>query len=90
MKIVHEGVEYNTAYFPFFRVSKDEEYSEYCIRYPSGITDTVLIVDEDEKYKEFETHLLYLLREYALEEDDALTERARRLKDDVKRLFEID
>jgi hypothetical protein len=62
----------------------------YGIRYPSGFTEKVLVFDVDNHIKELEEYSKFLITEYALEDDDMLTERAKRLKQDVKELFRID
>jgi hypothetical protein len=52
--------------------------------------EKVLVVDVDNQIKELEEYSKFLITEYALEDDDMLTERAKRLKQDVKELFRID
>jgi hypothetical protein len=71
-------------------MERNEYFSIYGIRYPSGFTEKVLVFDVDNQIKELEEYSKFLITEYALEDDDMLTERAKRLKQDVKELFRID
>lgn len=90
MKVHHKGVEYDTIYSPFFRISSCEDFAIYGIRYPSGRLDDVLIFEQDEYIVELKQYLVYILEQYGLEEDDMLTPKAKELKADVKALFGID
>ncbi len=90
MKVRIDNTVYESVYFPYYRLERNEHFSIYGIRYPSGFTEKVLVFDVDNHIKELEEYSKFLITEYALEDDDMLTERAKRLKQDVKELFRID
>lgn len=87
MRVEVDGDIYEAIYFPYYRLEKNEWFSIYGIRYPSGFTEKVLVFDVDNHIKELKEYSVFLIKEYALEEDEMLTERAKRLKNDVKELF---
>ena len=89
MRIYHKNKSYDTIYAPFFRMSSCSDFAIYGIRLPSGKIDEVVVFDQDDYMVEMKKHLEYLLIEYALEDDDMLTERAKELKADVRALFGI-
>jgi len=85
-----DGNEYESIYFPYYRLESNDNFSIWGIRYPSGLTEQVLVFDVDNHIAELKEYSRFLIKEYALEDDDMLTERARKLKQDVKQLFGID
>lgn len=89
MKVYHKNIEYDTIYSPFFRIEYCEDFSIYGLRYPSGRIEDVIVFDRDNYIVELKQYLEYILREYGLEEDSMLTERAKELKNDVRELFGI-
>lgn len=90
MKIDVGGVAYEATYYPFFRVEQQHgEFNVYTIRFPSGLVEEILIFDTDTPQPELERYLQFLIREYALENDEYLTPKAMELKRDVRRLFGI-
>jgi len=90
MRIFHKGVPYDTIYSPFFRITKSKDFAVYGIRYPSGQIEDLVVFDQQNYIAELKEHLLFLLKEYGLEDDEMLTERAKDLKKDVKILFGLD
>lgn len=90
MKVNYNDKTYETKYFPFFRSEVHPNFTIYTIRYPSGFVEEMLVFDEKNYMEELREHLLFLLKEYGLEEDEMLTPFAQRLKQDVKELFGID
>jgi hypothetical protein len=90
MKVQINNTTYESIYFPYYRLEYNDYFAIYGIRYPSGITEKVLVFDVDNHIKELEEYSKFLICEYALEDDEMLTERARKLKQDVKELFGID
>lgn len=90
MKIKIEGKTYETKYFPFFRSEVHPNFTIYTIRYPSGFVEEMLVFDDKNYMEELRTHLVFLLKEYGLEDDEMLTPFAQRLKKDVKDLFGIE
>jgi hypothetical protein len=90
MKITHNKKTYETIYYPFFRIDRQEDFDVYSLRLPSGSVEELIIFDKHTPSKELKAHLRFLLEEFALEEDDALTNTAKELKRDVRALFGID
>lgn len=90
MIIEHENKRYETVYFPFFRIKQEDDFSIFGMRLPSGRIDEVMIFEDDVGYMDqLKAHTAYLLKEYALEEDIMLTQRALELKYDIRDLFGI-
>lgn len=81
---------YETLYYPFFRIEQHDDFDVYTLRYPSGRIEEMVVFDTNSPREELINHLSFLLKEYALEHDDALTPRAMELKKDVRRLFGIE
>lgn len=90
MRIDLDGVTYDTIYYPFFRIEQHDDSDVYTIRYPSGLTEEILVFETNKPQPELQSHLLFLLKEYALEDDQLLTSEAMELKRDVRKLFGID
>jgi hypothetical protein len=90
MKVIVNGILYESIYFPYYRLKQNEYFSVYGIRYPSGFTEKIFVFDIHNQMKELKEYSKFLITEYALEDDAMLTERAKRLKQDVKELFGID
>lgn len=88
MKVTIGTETYETRYFPFFLKEKRQDYSLYTLRYPSGNIDKVLVFDQDNYMEELRSYLKFIIREYMLEDDDALTVRAQELKRDICDLFD--
>ena len=89
MKVDHDGVIYETTYHPFFRIEQHDDFDVYTMRYPSGFVEEILVFEINNPQFELESHLQFLLREYAFENDELLTPKAMELKRDVRRLFGI-
>jgi hypothetical protein len=89
MKVDHGGVTYETTYYPFFCIEQHDDFDVYTVKYPSGFVEEILVFDTNTPQYELESHLQFLLREYALENDELLTPKAMELKQDVRRLFGI-
>lgn len=90
MKVTIGTETYETWYFPFFLKEKRQDYSLYTLRYPSGNIDKVLVFDQDNYMEELREYLKFIIQEYMLEDDDALTVRAQELKRDICDLFNIE
>lgn len=78
---------YELVYFPFFRKEAHEDFSIYGMRMPSGKIEEVLVFDVDDDIQELKTYCEFLIREYVLEEDIALTQQALEFKNDLMDLF---
>lgn len=94
MKVTVKGKTYNTVYFPFFRIAGQttdkDDFMVFGLRYPSGAIEELVVFEPENRNAELREHLAFLLKEYALEEDEMLSPRAKELKRDVKNLFGID
>lgn len=89
MNICIDNVTYKTSYYPFFRIEQHEDFDVYSLRYPSGLVEEIIIFDKGSPIDELETHLIFILNHYGLENDESLTPKAMELKQDVRRLFGI-
>jgi hypothetical protein len=89
MKVTIDKHVYETVYYPFFRTSVCDDFAVYTIRYPSGMTEEMVVFDQVKYTAELKEHLIFLLNQYGLEEDDMLTPKAKELKYDVRALFGI-
>lgn len=87
MEVEHEGKIYVTQYFPFFRIKRRDGYQVFGLRYPSGHIERVIVLDTPDYISELRDYLRFLIVEYIMEDDEALTPFAQRLKDDVYDLF---
>jgi len=87
MEVEVNGIKYTSIYFPFFRKEKHEDYSLYGLRYPSGYIEEFVVFENANYKEELRKHLAFVVKEYMLEDDDMLTPRAMRLKEDVRKLF---
>jgi len=90
MKIIIDNIEYETIYFPFYRIKKHKQFTKFGLRYPSGFTEDVVVFDATNYMEELRGQLEYTLKEYGLEEDDMLTPKAMELKRNVRDLFGLE
>lgn len=90
MKITIDNIEYETIYFPFYRIKKHKQFTKFGLRYPSGFIEDIVVFDATNYMEELRGQLEYTLREYGLEEDDMLTPKAMELKRNVRDLFGLD
>lgn len=86
MEVFYKGKKYKTHYFPFFRVKKLHGYQIFGLRYPSGRIERIFIMDDD-PIPELKNYLIFLIKEYIMEDNDALTPYAKSLKEDIYELF---
>lgn len=87
MKVEVEGKTYETKYFPFFRTKRKKHYDVYTLRYPSGFTDKIVVLDKTDYMYELKKYLEFIIKEYLLEDEICLTPQGIRLKNDVYELF---
>jgi hypothetical protein len=87
MEVSYQGFIYKTQYFPFFRIKRKGGYQVFGLRYPSGTIERVIVSDTDSYLSELRDYLIFLIREYILEDDEMLTPYAQRLKRDIHDLF---
>lgn len=83
------GKQFVASYFPFFRTVRSEDFDEWGIRFADGsVSDvTVLVFDQKNSVRELYENAAWLIKEYVLEEDDALTPRAQALKRNLMEIF---
>lgn len=89
MIVTVDGKQFVASYFPFFRTTRGEDFDEWGIRFADGsVSDvTVLVFDHKNSIKELYENAAWLIKEYVLEEDDALTPRAQTLKQHLMEVF---
>jgi len=87
LEVVYEGNVYKTQYFPFFRIKKLKGCQIFGLRYPSGNIERVFVMDDVSPIPELREYLKFLIIEYMMEDKDALTPYAQRLKEDIHELF---
>jgi len=78
---------FETEYFPFFRIEQHDDFQVWCMRLPSGKVEDVLVFDIENPTRCLNEYAEYLVREYLLEDDIALTQRAIEFKNDIGDLF---
>lgn len=88
MQVEYEGKVYTTQYFPFFRIKKRDGYQVFGLRYPSGAIERVIVFDTPDYMQELQNYLKFLIVEYILEDDEMLTPYAKKLKEDIRDLFD--
>jgi hypothetical protein len=88
MQVEYEGKIYTTQYFPFFRIKKRDGYQVFGLRYPSGSIERVIVFDTPDYMQELQNYLKFLIVEYILEDDEMLTPYAKKLKEDIRDLFD--
>lgn len=89
MIVTVDGKQFVASYFPFFRTVRSEDFDEWGIRFADGsVSDvTVLVFDQKNSVRELYENAAWLIKEYVLEEDDALTPRAQALKRNLMEIF---
>lgn len=88
MQVQYEGKIYTTQYFPFFRIKRRDGYQVFGLRYPSGSIERVIVFDTPDYMQELQNYLKFLIIEYILEDDEMLTPYAKKLKEDIRDLFD--
>jgi hypothetical protein len=83
------GKQFIASYFPFFRVKRGRDFDEWGIRLADGSISevTILVFDQNNSIKELQENAAWLIREFVLEEDDALTPRAQTFKYNLMDIF---
>ena len=85
MKVLYKGIFYVTQYEPFTIKEKHDIYDLYEITFPSGLVDEVISFNKNSQ--ELQSYLYMLIDYYMNEQDDNLSEKAKELKQDVRKLF---
>lgn len=87
MKVWYIDKWYETIYYPFYRINESPEYFRYNIKLPSGINRTFTVYDKERVNSILYEYLENLLVNYALEDDLALTDKGKELKNESRTLF---
>jgi hypothetical protein len=88
MIIYVNQTKFEMRYFPFFRKENHEDFQIWGMKYPSGVIEDVIIFEKEKYIEELKDYTKFLIIEYLLEEDDMLTPEAKKLKEDLRHLFE--
>lgn len=89
MIVAYNNITYRTKYYPFFRIRRGKDFDVYSITYPSGNLEEFLVFDTDDPKPALEDYLTFCIKEYLLEDNDMLTNRALCIKNDLSDLLEI-
>ncbi len=92
MQIWSNGKPYYPKYIPFFRCKQSEKsskYYKYGIRYPSGHIEYIFFDKSHNQIDQMKANLLESLRVYALADPKYLNEFEKRMRLDVRELFQI-
>ena len=92
MQIWLNGKAYYPKYIPFFRMRQPEKsarYYKYGIRYPSGRIEYIFFDKDRDQIQQMKATLLESLKVYALQDPKFLNEFERRMRLDVRELFQI-
>ncbi len=87
MKLEVKGRHFVASYFPFFRVEQHEDFDVWGMRLPSGQIEDVLVFEQDQPLISLTDYTRFLINEYVMEDDDALTPRAIEFKKQLEELF---
>lgn len=87
MKVEVNGKQFVASYFPFFRAEQHEDFDVWGMRLPSGRIEDVLVFEQDQPLISLTDYTRFLINEYVIEDDDALTPRAIEFKRQLKELF---
>jgi hypothetical protein len=89
MLVIIDGRKFVAEYFPFFRMKRFHGYDEWGIRLLDGsVSDmTVLVFDQKNVVHELHENARWLINEFILEEDDALTPHAQHFKRCLMEVF---
>jgi len=87
MKLEVNGKMFVASYFPFFRMERHEDFDVWGLRLPSGQIEDVLVFEQDRPLISLTDYARYLINEYVMEDDDALTPRAIQFKRQLEELF---
>lgn len=87
MIIEVDGNIYEFKYFPFFRIKTNPDFHLYGMKLPSGAIEEVLVFDYEQPVNCLRSYSEFLIKEYVLEEDIVLTDKALKLKADLKELL---
>lgn len=89
MHVIVNGRHFVASYFPFFRSKRHDGFDVWGIRFIDGsISDiTVLVFEPNNPMPELYENARWLINEFILEEDDALTAIAKKFKQNLMEIF---
>ena len=87
MHIEVNGKYFVASYFPFFRMEQHEDFDVWGMRLPSGQIEDVLVFEQEQPLISLTDCARFLINEYVMEDDDALTPRAIEFKRQLEELF---
>ena len=87
MELEVNGKYFVASYFPFFRMEQHEDFDVWGLRLPSGRVEDVLVFEQAQPLKSVTDYARFLINEYILEEDGALTPKAIIFKRELEELF---
>jgi hypothetical protein len=89
MIVVVDGKRFVASYFPFFRTERHEDFDVWGTRRADGSTSdmSVIVFEPENTVTELYDNAKWLIKEYILEDDDALTPRAIALKKELMEIF---
>ena len=84
-----DGKRFVASYFPFFRTERHEDFDVWGLRLADGSTSemSVIVFDPKDTVAELNENAKWLINEYILEDDAALTPRAIALKKELMEIF---
>lgn len=89
MNVTVNGRHFVASYFPFFRIKQGDSFDVWGIRLADGsISDmTVLVFEPENALAELDKNARWLINEFILEEDEALTPNAQKFKQSLMEVF---
>ena len=82
-----DSKQYDTRYFAFFRKEIHSDFEIWNMRLPSGNIEEVIVFEIEDPLNCLKEYMEYLIREFFLEDDDALTPKAVEFKKDLQNLI---
>jgi hypothetical protein len=89
MIVFVDGKRFVASYFPFFRTERHEDFDVWGMRRADGSISeiSVIVFEPKDTMPELYANAKWLINEYILEDDDALTPRAIALKKELMEIF---
>ena len=83
------GKRFVASYFPFFRTDRHEDFDVWGLRLADGSTSemSVIVFEPKDAVVELHANAKWLINEYVLEDDAALTPRAIAIKRELMEIF---
>lgn len=83
------GKRFVASYFPFFRAERHDDFDVWGLRLTDGSTSemSVIVFESKDAVAELHANAKWLINEYVLEDDVALTPRAITIKKELMEIF---